>query len=37
MSEDLNDGYDVESRAAEDTHMLDDDPAVDDETSTEVF
>lgn len=36
MSEDLNDGYDVESRTADDTQMIDDDPALDDEASVEV-
>lgn len=36
MSEDLNDPYDEESRTAEDTHMIDEDPALDDEALTEV-
>ncbi|MCJ1468005.1 hypothetical protein MMC07_006631 [Pseudocyphellaria aurata] len=36
MSEDLNDGYDVESRTADDSQMVGDDPALDDETSVEM-
>lgn len=36
MSEDLNDGDDVESRTADDTHMVGDDPAMDDEATVEV-
>lgn len=37
MSEDLNDVYDAESRTGEDGHVIDDDPALDDEASIEVL